>query len=272
MREVGPFAVEHERIPVQGDKAIIMGMSHRENGVSRAPFQHLNMGFHVGDDGQDVIVNRQKFAEWLHIPLETWIGAEQVHGNHVVNVGAEDVGRGARSIETAIQGTDGMYTNHTGILLTACFADCVPLYFYHKDDTIVGLAHAGWRGTTSEIAGQIINGFNSKLGIHPKDIHAVIGPSIQSCCYEVDDRVISAVQAIDGLSPERVYQSNQAGKYQMSLQALNRMILEKYGVPSEQIRVSKVCTSCHTDLLYSHRKENGHTGRMLSYIGIVGGE
>jgi copper oxidase (laccase) domain-containing protein len=98
-----------------------------------------NYALHVGERTERVIQNRRELAKALGFPFSSWTCGEQVHGVHVSQVTNEDRGKGSTSRETAFKDTDGLITEETDILLTAFFADCVPLYFYCPDVDAVGL-------------------------------------------------------------------------------------------------------------------------------------
>lgn len=241
------------------------GFSTRKNGVSKEPFASLNLGFHVPDHHVDVLTNRKILSNDINAPLENWVVAEQVHSNEIAHITRNEQGLGATSHDNAIAGKDGIYTDEKGIMLAALYADCVPLFFYSSDAQRVGIAHAGWKGTTKDIAGEMIQIWQ-KDGISPQDIVTAIGPSIGKCCYEVDDKVIDSVKQVVGAS-ENFYTQNDNGKYQLDLKAVNKRLFVKAGIKEENIFVSNYCTSC-SDLFFSHRSDKGKTGRMMGYIGL----
>ncbi|MCA0987993.1 peptidoglycan editing factor PgeF [Guptibacillus algicola] len=244
------------------------GFSTRHNGVSKEPFASLNLGFHVPDHSLDVLTNRKILSNKLDTPLEHWVVAEQIHGNEIAHIRSADKGRGATEHDSAIPSKDGLYTDEKGIMLGALYADCVPLFFYSPSAERVGIAHAGWKGTTKDIAGEMIQRWQED-GIDPKDILTAIGPSIGSCCYEVDDRVIESVIQV-AFDSEQFFTRNENDTYQLDLKAVNKHLFLKAGVPENNIFVSDYCTSC-SNLFFSHRSENGKTGRMMGYIGLEEG-
>lgn len=248
------------------DRNLIAGMTTRQDGVSAPPFQSLNMALHVGDDSRQVIANRKRLAGKLNVPLNNWVSAEQVHGSAIRKVEDEDRGKGTTTLQDAIPETDGLYTRQRNLLLTMLFADCVPLYFYAPAEGIVGLAHAGWRGTTANIAGKMVEKWTELEGVPPHHIFATIGPSIGKCCYEVDRRVINEVNQVLETEDSRPYQQIDKNHFQLDLRRLNHQLLIKAGVLDQQIARTSYCTSCHNDLFFSHRKENGKTGRIMSFI------
>lgn len=245
---------------------VIAGMTTRHGGMSDAPYRSLNVGFHVGDRYENVMKNRKLLTEKLAFPLERWVLGEQSHGNKVFKVMSEDSGKGSMSLDTAVAAVDGLYTNERDILLVALYADCVPLYFFESEQRMIGIAHAGWKGTVSNIAGRMVEAWK-KEGIDPAKIEVVIGPSISECCYEVDERVISEVRKLS-IKDNRVFRQHQQGKYMLNLKLLNKLLLMQAGVDETKITQSSWCTSCFSSTFFSHRKERGQTGRMMAFIGL----
>lgn len=250
-------------------KNLVAGITTKNEGFSKGAYQSLNLGFHVGDDLNDVCKNRQKVAEELGFPLEHWVGAEQIHEKHIQKITRADRGRGSDNYETSFKGTDGFYTDEKGILLTLCYADCVPLFFIAPERGMIGAAHAGWRGTVKQIAAEMVELWGME-GIRPQQIFVAIGPSICKKCYIVDKRVIDLVQNILVDVEEKPYNLVKEDEYCLDLLDVNRLVLLKAGVPEENISLTGYCTSCNQDEFYSHRRDHGQTGRMLSFIGWKG--
>ncbi|MNR28150.1 Laccase domain protein [compost metagenome] len=148
------------------------------------------------------------------------------------------------------------------------------MYFYDPVQRAVGLAHAGWKGTVLNISMATISLMTHTFGSQPSDIRAAIGPSIGACCYEVDETVASRVRQVleDTESPleehHAIITPKGNHKYMLNLQQLNRNLIEQAGILSSHIEVTQLCTSCRTDLFFSHRKEGGSTGRMVAWIGL----
>lgn len=255
----------------ENSPVIVAGFTTREGGYSQMPYHSLNMGFHVNDDSAAVQENRRHFAEYIGIPIQHWIGTKQVHGTNIVKVTAEDRGRGSLDFDTALPDADGIYTKDEDVLLTSLYADCVPLYFSSPKNKLVGLAHAGWRGTVGKIGPKMIEIWCEKENADVKDIKAAIGPAIGECCYEVDETVITEVKAaLDKSEEPTVFSKKNPGKYQLNLQRLNELLFLKAGILPENITISHRCTSCENTTFFSHRKDNGKTGRMMSFIGRKG--
>ncbi|OZM58515.1 hypothetical protein CIB95_02815 [Lottiidibacillus patelloidae] len=249
-----------------GDKKLTIGMTTRNGGASTPPFSSLNLGLHVHDKKETVVQNRGKVASAINFPLNNWVCADQVHDTVIKEVTTLDLGKGVYDYEDAIKGTDGLYTKEADILLTAAFADCVPLFFAVEDPAIVAIAHGGWKGTTSKIAAKMIEQLQNKEDILAENVHVYIGPSIGACCYEVDNRVIEQVNK--SCENNHLSYETTSNGYMLDLKELNRQILIEAGVIEQHISISPYCTSCQNELFFSHRKENGSTGRMFGFIGM----
>jgi YfiH family protein len=243
---------------------LVAGFTLRTGGFSDAPFASGNMGLHVGDEAERVVANRKQLARQLGMPFEAWSCAEQVHGNKVCQVTAG--GAGKESLNDVIPAADGLHTNRKGILLTSFYADCVPLYFLDPVNEAIGLAHAGWKGTVGRIAEEMVKAFQHHYGTRVADLQVAIGPSIGGCCYEVDERIMERVREA-AANWQAAVRPSQSGRYMLDLPRLNQEILSEIGIVESQVLRTAWCTSCRTDLFFSHRREAGKTGRMASFIG-----
>jgi len=262
---------EYFTIPdwTQLDPYLVVGFTTKIGGFSKEEYSTLNMGFHVGDQLEDVKSNRLYLAEKLNVPIHQWVGAKQIHHNVVAMITDQNCNMGATDYESALEGIDGMITDHKEILLTLCFADCVPIYFFAPKSHVVGIAHAGWKGTVLQISKEMIRSFSHK-GVSRSEIEVVIGPSICRSCYIVDDRVIKEVDKLINNQKTNVYDKISKGQYALDLKALNYELLIQEGIPKENIKISSLCTSCQSSFFYSHRRDNGKTGRMMAFIGWKG--
>lgn len=262
----------------RGPTAVFHGFTDRHGGVSREPYASLNMGLHVGDDGDAVRSNRARVAYAFDRGLQQLVFGEQVHGNRIAVVAAEDAGRGVLHEADALSGTDGLVTDVSGLLLVALFADCVPILLYDAETPAVGVVHAGWRGTVADVAGEAVRTMVHSFGSRPAAMTATIGPSIGPCCYavgpDVARRVASAVSlscgdAVDaGRGKERLV-FERGEQWYADLAAANLLLLEAAGLKAANVAVDGTCTHCRVDRYYSHRGEAGSTGRFAAVIGLA---
>jgi len=231
----------------------------RLGGISPAPFDTLNLSISVADDKRNVFHNRSLAYGTLHRTNETLVHAHLCHGSEVAIVSPENYGE-------YIGPVDGLVTNAPGCGLTMNYADCAPILLLDPRRNAIGLGHAGWKGAVKDLPGALVRTMQKAFASNPADLIAAIGPSIGPCCYQVGEPVISAVRAAFD-SPEELLvfpndpgdRDHDAGRPNFDLPEANRIQLKKAGV--RRIEVSALCTACRTDLFFSHRAENGQTGR-----------
>jgi polyphenol oxidase len=242
--------------------------SFRRGGVSLPPYEELNVGLHVGDDADAVLKNRARCAAEVGCPVERWVVAEQVHSATVAVVTEADAGRGAWDVHTSIQGADALVTDVRGLGLVVMAADCVPVLFYDEVRQVIAAAHSGWKGTVQHIVRRVLATMQREFQSNPEDVHVCIGPSIRQCCYEVNDVVADPVKSEFGshVLAQRFYRRD---RHLLSLQACVREDLKRSGVRPEHILDTGVCTSCQSDVLFSHRADAGRTGRQLAMVCLV---
>lgn len=255
------FTIDHwmDRFP-----HLVAGFTGKE---AQDDWNERNYALHVGDRPEKVIENRRALSSLLNMPFSTWTCGNQVHGVHIEVVTQEKIGKGRDSLESAIPETDGLITLEDDVLLASFYADCVPLFFYSPDLDAVGVAHAGWKGTTGKIGSKMVAKF-LEMGADPAQLQVAIGPSIGFCCYEVDKRVMEPLaQALGQEIPEHVAKPSKSERWQLDLKEANRELLIQAGVREENIVKSKYCTSCESERFYSHRRDQGKAGRMVAFIG-----
>ncbi len=249
-------------LPKWQAEGIDLGFSTRVGGVSQFPYDTFNLGFHVGDDPTAVLENRRLWLDQWKVPWSKAIVGEQVHGTNVLWVGEEDGGRGIRELETAIPAVDGLMTQST-IGLMSFFADCVPLFFYFPDIQVIGISHAGWKGTAHKIGHKVLECVEKAGGL-TKNAWVAIGPSIGPCCYLVDERVAAQFRANFSETPFLTKQED--GHYLLDLWEANKTTLLGKGVLPENIDVVATCTADNPEWFYSHRRDGACTGRMAGWI------
>lgn len=239
------------------------GLTHavftRHGGVSRQPYQSLNLSVSVGDDPEDVQANFLTVCRAMDISPEQTAACHLVHGADIITV--------SRANQQPVMGTaDGLITQDTGVFLFMRFADCTPLLFFDPVHRAVGITHAGWRGTMQNAAGATIQALQAQFGSQPGNIIAAIGPAIGPCCYEVGPEVISAGEAALTNAGNLFTPNGRPNHARFDMWAANRQQLRQAGVG--EILESQLCTACRTDLFYSHRAEQGKTGRYGVIIGL----
>jgi YfiH family protein len=231
----------------------------RKGGTSAAPWDSLNVGGTVGDDPEAVRRNLALVYEALELDARRACTVWQVHSADAVI--ADECPPGRRWLARA----DAMVTNRPGVALTMRFADCVPILFYDPKHQALGIAHAGWRGTVTQVAVRALRAMYTAYGSDPGDVQAAIGPSIGPDRYQVGPEVVEAVERAFGTSDGLIRRASDGSAY-LNLWEANRLALERAGV--RQIEVAGICTASNVDEFYSHRAERGHTGRFGAIIAL----
>ncbi len=198
------------------------------------------------------------------------------------------VGRAEAARETPLKG-DGLMTDDPGVVLGVQTADCVPVLVADTKSGAVAAFHAGWRGTLRRIVEGGVGRMRLEFGSEPKDLVAAIGPSIGPCCYAVGEEVEAEFRSQFSYAEELfcdVYDSDPVRKkypmlflsqrapghtemgpsLHLDLAAANRRQMLDAGLSADAIEVSGHCTSCRSDLYFSHRASSGFAGRMMNVI------
>lgn len=219
----------------------------RVGGVSRAPYDSLNLAAHVGDDTAHVDVNRRRVAAALGLPAApVWLS--QVHGNRVVDAASTAPGLDA----------DGAFTTRPGVVCAVLTADCLPVVLCHRGGAGVAVVHVGWRGMVSGVIDEALR----VMGCPGDDLMAWLGPAIGPRVYEVGEDVMAMLsEAVDDASGALV--SASPGKWYADLYTLARRRLAGLGV--KRVYGGSWCTYTESGRFYSYRRD-GVTGRMATLV------
>ncbi|CAH2032273.1 peptidoglycan editing factor PgeF [Trichlorobacter ammonificans] len=240
----------------------VMGFSTRHEGVSRPPYNSLNLGTNTDDSPHNVEGNRSILARTFGLTQDRLVTVRQNHGNDILVIDApnDDL---AHFLEIE---ADAIITNQPGIMIGVTVADCVPVLLLDPVKRVIGAVHAGWQGTAAQIALQAVQGMVRLFDSRPADIRAAIGPCIGPCCYEVDQPVREGFAANDVSPWDAVAESRAPGKWQLDMALANRMQLEAAGVAGTSIKTASQCVCCHKELYFSYRRDAGETGRQMGFI------
>jgi YfiH family protein len=254
-------SIKYYRFASFEDKGIYHAFFTRHGGISPAPWKSLNFGASVGDDGKRVLQNKQIALSSIGIGINTVYDLYQVHSNDIV-ITDHALPPGEEHIKA-----DAMITRMPGVTLLMRFADCVPLLFFDPINRVVGLAHAGWKGTINNIAGKTVKKMKTSYGTDPDSLLVGIGPSIGPDHYSIRADVEEQVKSSFGDLSKQLLVSDQGRTY-FDLWKAN--ILNLTGVGVNKVEVAGICTQCRLDEWYSHRGEHGETGRFGVVVGIEG--
>jgi len=244
-------------------------ISTRKGGVSKPPFDSLNLGLNVGDDPGNVLKNRKRLATTIGIPLRHFTIGEQIHSGNVTIISEESRGKGSTNYKEAINATDAIVTNVAGICLVILVADCVPMLFFDPVQRAIGVAHAGWKGTLQLIAQKTVMAMEKACGSMVQDIVVGVGPSIGPCCYKVGPDIISQAEIIFHTKKEYILNESKSGEGYFDLWKANLDQLLHAGIERKNIEMARVCTRENADLFFSYRHQQGDTGRFGAGITLV---
>jgi YfiH family protein len=207
-----------------------VAFSTRLGGISEGPYESLNLGILTDDERERVEANRERLATAAGIDLESIAMGWQVHGTDVKEWDVPPSGE--------LDRVDAHVTARDDLALLVLVADCLPVALAGGDR--VGMVHCGWRGLAGGILAEAIAHFDEPPG-------AAVGPGIGQCCYEVGDEVLAQFDA------------RFANGRMLDLRGIADALLRAAGV--ERIEHVDLCTSCRGDLFFSHRRDDGVTGR-----------
>ena len=238
-------------------------VSTRKGGVSGKPFDGLNFSHRVGDRSDRVTENRGLFCRAVGVKADHLVTVNQTHSDIVVCVAAGDEGKGAR--DNPVADGDALVTNIPGLPLFIQTADCMPVLLADPIKKVVGVAHAGWKGTFMGIAAKTVEKMVEHYGCRAEDIHAAFGPAIGPCCYEVEASMRDELKKSYAWA-EEAFRNGFHGKWHLDMEEVNaRQVMEK-GVKPENLIRPGICTIENLDLFYSHRAEAGKTGRFATLV------
>lgn len=221
----------------------------RVGGISRKPWDSLNLGVHVGDNPDHVAVNRQRLADRLGLGTEAFGWLAQIHGTCVVELPV-----------AGVPSADASTTRCPGQVCAILTADCLPVLFCNRDGTQVAAAHAGWRGLCAGVLEATIHSFESPAD----EILAWLGPAIGPTGFEVGPEVMEEFVSRD-LDAVSAFTAEGAGPghFMADIYQLARQRLQGAGVAA--VYGGGECTLSDSERFFSYRRD-GNTGRMASLI------
>lgn len=244
-------------------------MTRRVEGMGRA---HGNIGFSAPRDKADAWSMRQAWCAAIGLDPNCLVTLGQIHGAEVHVAARRHAGWGATPGSSQIGLGDALATNQAGPTLMTLHADCLPLLFVDpgrgRRGPAVAAAHAGWRGTVADIAGETLAAMMATFGTQLEDVHVAIGPAIGPCCYEVGEEVARAWRELAGEDAEAAL-TEVDGRVHFSLRRANEILLTRAGVRVEHVETSTICTRCEGDHWFSHRGQGTATGRFGAMIAIT---
>jgi polyphenol oxidase len=245
---------------LQSFENVIHFHTTRSGGVSISPFEELNLGLNSKDNPENILKNRQILANYLNIPKENFCFAQQIHKNNITTITQDEKGKGTLEFSDGIADTDGMITQEKGICMMVMGADCPLLAFYDPVREAVGVCHAGWRGTLSEISSEMIKQMVYMFDSLPQNILVGIGAGISKDVYEVGGEVLEKLDYLFGETKNFIWKNPITKKNHLDLVYTNTRLLIDAGVLPQNIQALNLCTYTQKDTFFSARRDK-ITGR-----------
>jgi YfiH family protein len=234
--------------------------STRRGGVSEGPYDSLNLGLLTEDDPARVARNRVLLANALGRDAAAVAMGWQVHGAEIeIHETPPRPGRrGYATPGSELAFVDAQVTTSPQVTPLVLTADCVPLALAAPG--VAAMVHCGWRGVAAGIVERAVACVRA-LSVSRR-VAGAIGPAIGPCCYQVGDEVRAAFQG-------RGHEEDVLPGDRLDLALAVCRELERTGVPRDHLASCRLCTSCHPELFFSHRREGGVTGRQagLAWLG-----
>jgi len=212
-----------------------------------------------------LLLNREVVASTFGFETNQLITMDQVHGNDIWIID-EPLPPGRPSLNHS---ADALLTDQRDIAIGILTADCVPILLVDPARPIIGVIHAGWRGTLLGIAPKVLDAMVDHFGSHPEDLLVAIGPSIGECCYEVDEAVMAPFRS-SAWNWQGFSRPTGNGKWHLNLARANIEQMRDCGIREDRFCWVSVCTRCNNDILFSYRAEGPGTGEQISFIQMYG--
>jgi YfiH family protein len=219
--------------------------STRCGGQSQGPYDSLNLGLLTGDELGNVRANRVRLLSALGRDLDGVLVGYQAHETVVLRREVAPRPNPFSRTMASPPRCDGQATSNPELSPLVQVADCLPVALAGDDG--VAMIHCGWRGMAAGIVDRGVGEVRARA--------AAIGPGIGSCCYEVGDDVLAQFDGLgDGIAAGRM----------LDLVEVARRLLERAGVT--EVEAAGICTSCDSELFYSHRRDGNRAGRQAGLV------
>jgi YfiH family protein len=233
----------------------------RSVGLIQATDCPHNAGTGKAEGQAHVPFNRELVATTFGFESQQLLTMDQVHGDRIWII---DKPLSTPELPSNCS-SDALLTDQRDIAIGVLTADCVPIVLVDPKRMAVGIIHAGWRGTLLGIAPKALQEMTRHFGTHPEELLVAIGPSIDECCYEVDEAVIAPFRS-SGWNWRSFSKPKGKGKWLMNLARANIEQMRDLGMREEKCCWVRLCTRCNNDILFSYRAEGPGVGEQISFI------
>jgi YfiH family protein len=242
-------------------ESLAAGFTTRNGGVSRPPYNSLNLAYHTEDARHYVEGNRSTLARTFDLQPHQLLTVNQVHGSDILII---DQPNYDLSHFLTIE-CDAILTNQPGIMIGVLVADCFPVLLFDPEKRAAAAVHVGWRGAAAGILNKAVDALGTAFGSRPENLLAAVGPGIGAHNYIVDRPVRDAFRLGAG-NWQEITEEIDLGQWRLDLKKSCLLQLEQSGLPARQISAAKECTCCHREMFFSYRRDHGKTGRQMGFL------
>lgn len=254
---------------ITDDRFTAAGVAHgfttRDGGVSDGEFASLNLAYSPDrtDPASNVRENYNILLRAFDTPESDAVMTNQLHTD-TVEV-ADTLGGIGFTKPAFTHGVDGLVADTDGILLTVRMADCLPILLYDPRSGAVGAVHSGWKGTMQTIGAKAVEKMCHIYKCNKSDILVSFGPSVGKCCYQVGAEFRENFITTHGAELECAFERRADGLY-ADMRTINRLLLQRAGIPAENIAIYTPCTCCNPETFFSYRRQKTQRGTLAAVI------
>ncbi|NIQ93688.1 MAG: peptidoglycan editing factor PgeF [Desulfuromonadales bacterium] len=237
------------------------GFTTRNGGVSRPPYNSLNLAFNTDDPSSNVEGNRSTLARAFNLPVHMLLTVKQVHGTGVLVLDEPNPDlTHFLSVEC-----DAVVTDQPGLMIGILVADCYPVLLFDPGKKVFAAVHVGWRGAAEGILGKTARIMEENFDVRIEELYAAVGPGIGAHKYEVDRPVREAFRRGSD-HWQRIAEERSLGKWLLDLRLSCQLQLRDAGLDPARIEAVEECSCCHKELFFSYRRDGGTTGRQMGFV------
>jgi YfiH family protein len=241
--------------------------STRQGGHSVGAYSSLNLGSNTADDPAVVLSNRRAAFESAGLDPAQTVFLQQVHGADIREAGLRDAGRGLARWDDGLPACDAVFTRQRGLGLSIGHADCLAVVLVDAEAGLLGLAHAGWRGALAQLPALLAHRMIDE-GAAPGRLRALLSPCLSASRLELGEDQHRLFQEAFA-RPQGFSSPLSQGKFHLDLQACASAQLLSAGLSAAHILAQPLCSDTQPSLFFSHRRDQGTTGRMLTVAYLV---
>lgn len=238
----------------------------RHGGCSTGNYASFNINPYCGDNDEAVDANRKALCALLGISNERLVLPHQTHGTKVRQIAEEFFSLPENIRKMLLEDVDAVMTNIPGVCIGVSTADCIPILIYDPVNQASCAVHAGWRGTVAKILEQALKSMSLAYHTNLADLKVIIGTGISLEKFEVGDEVYQKFYEA-GFPMESVARRYD-DKWHIDLWQCNKLLLETYGVLSENITITNQCTYTDHETFFSARRLGIESGRIFTGVMI----